>query len=1163
MSIAVSARWRSFSVLVALLMITSPMGIQASAGAESDATGSDLPPPPDGVGPVAVGVDFRGATHDAGDGTGEAPANTGLRTLLIDPPGDPLDDNGVSAQVDNPGAPAGFPYKNTFGWTTQGPDLDRWVRDTEGSIDLEVDMGNMARKADIRGQEDYIMELGYAVIGYWWYDGDGVYDPIPNQNERGVGDDPCPDEPFDIFTVYVNGREIKTFQGHQTNPCAPGTAEISRTFEIVTEGDDPPTWLRIPKNVVTEGKNSVRIVVHDHVLPAYMPYHSKATDGWYVYLASAAIELAAPPWVTNHGWSADWYPAAGNAPWQPTLKNNMKNELRNHFGQDPWRWAHLDGKEPVLMNHYDRKQDFRKSARELRTNVNDHFSDLGFTGKGWLHGHSMGGLVSRYYVESLGGNSKIEKLAQTGSPNLGSWEAHALTYAYWLMYEATDEDYTAKWYWIAPGWPFDCCIEVWRGWRDWWLPYIGAYEHWEGPGRGGDHLADFMLKPPGSNPILAAMNARFPAGGVDYFTVRGDWSVAGGALNFIWAGDGAVGLDSANMNGRIPSRTIDEWHEAIPERVETGRWYARFYTGLNLDSGLPDGAGGNSLSAQASPAEPGPESPEKAITQALITVRAEDVSSGPYQHVVPVGEAGRAIFTVQARPGEGPLGLSLRAPDGSVFTHQADGRNGVTYDELQTGFLRYHLFDVDDAQVGNWRINIDPDDVPPNGGLQLVVGGYGSGSGTMRTYTPRDDYAPGDSITLLAELSNGGPITGATVRATQLAAQGGTNAITLLDDGASGDGAAGDGVYGAIVSAPSAPTTLSYSIVASGPVTRQSNLDVAVSSLVDLTVSNVAGGPASAWGGDEITLTAVLGSAGARAVDGAVQVAFYDGDPEAGGQLLDTVSVTERIPVGGSRTVSLVTVAPTHALDVHVLADTLDLDADLSNNRASATVPFIATPRTVATVTGQAGENGWLLEPATVTLTPSDGSPAPYSATHYQIDGGAVETYAGPFALSEPGAHELRYWSVDQAGNTEPERTIDVKVDLSGPSASWINPRPGNIHVADQRISGPMGQAVVAGIVEVAIQATDVGSGVSEVILTVDGEPRAAASKVGAARFEALWDSSGTSVGDHMLGYIVRDEAGRQTTGQIPVYVAVGRSIQVEKEPADLVARLDPREGAS
>jgi len=65
---------------------------------------------------------------------------------------------------------------------------------------------------------------------------------------------------------------------------------------------------------------------------------------------------------------------------------------------------------------YDFRQDVRISARQLAQVV----EDWGASGPVTLIAHSMGSLVSRYYVDQLGGEKRVERMILLGGPHFGA-----------------------------------------------------------------------------------------------------------------------------------------------------------------------------------------------------------------------------------------------------------------------------------------------------------------------------------------------------------------------------------------------------------------------------------------------------------------------------------------------------------------------------------------------------------------------------------------------------------------------------------------------------------------------------------------------------------------------------------------------------------------------
>jgi hypothetical protein len=53
--------------------------------------------------------------------------------------------------------------------------------------------------------------------------------------------------------------------------------------------------------------------------------------------------------------------------------------------------------------------------------------------------------------------------------------------------------------------------------------------------------------------------------------------------------------------------------------------------------------------------------------------------------------------------------------------------------------------------------------------------------------------------------------------------------------------------------------------------------------------------------------------------------------------------------------------------------------------------------------------------------------------TFYQLDGGVWQTYLEPFTITLDGQHTIQYYSVDNAGNTEPQKNVTCAMDQAKP----------------------------------------------------------------------------------------------------------------------------------
>jgi hypothetical protein len=109
-------------------------------------------------------------------------------------------------------------------------------------------------------------------------------------------------------------------------------------------------------------------------------------------------------------------------------------------------------------------------------------------------------------------------------------------------------------------------------------------------------------------------------------------------------------------------------------------------------------------------------------------------------------------------------------------------------------------------------------------------------------------------------------------------------------------------------------------------------------------------------------------------------------------------------------------------------------------------------------------------------------------ATYYKIDGGSQQTYTGAFSISE-GTHTVAYWSEDNCGNTESQKSATFTVDTSAPTVTLTSPEDGKIYILGNPIMNRiLGTGTLCiGKVPVAADANDgTGSGVSMVMFSFD-----------------------------------------------------------------------------
>ena len=130
-------------------------------------------------------------------------------------------------------------------------------------------------------------------------------------------------------------------------------------------------------------------------------------------------------------------------------------------------------------------------------------------------------------------------------------------------------------------------------------------------------------------------------------------------------------------------------------------------------------------------------------------------------------------------------------------------------------------------------------------------------------------------------------------------------------------------------------------------------------------------------------------------------------------------------------------------------------------------------PTTTATVAPPAGANGWTRGPVDVTLTAHDGDGSGVASIAHSA-GDPIVGSSGTVRVERDGTTTLAYAATDLAGNVEPPSSTTVRIDGTAPAATASAPQapPSGWHRAP---------------VEVAVGASDAGSGVDRLSWRVDG----------------------------------------------------------------------------
>lgn len=106
--------------------------------------------------------------------------------------------------------------------------------------------------------------------------------------------------------------------------------------------------------------------------------------------------------------------------------------------------------------------------------------------------------------------------------------------------------------------------------------------------------------------------------------------------------------------------------------------------------------------------------------------------------------------------------------------------------------------------------------------------------------------------------------------------------------------------------------------------------------------------------------------------------------------------------------------------------------SDKAGNTTNATSsPAVKIDKTAPNTTATAPVN-WNNADVTVTLNAADALSG-VAATFYKLDGGTQQSGTS-VSISAEGMHTLQFWSVDNAGNTEGTKSVQVKIDKTPPT---------------------------------------------------------------------------------------------------------------------------------
>ncbi|MFF8841313.1 OmpL47-type beta-barrel domain-containing protein [Streptomyces sp. NPDC015127] len=191
-------------------------------------------------------------------------------------------------------------------------------------------------------------------------------------------------------------------------------------------------------------------------------------------------------------------------------------------------------------------------------------------------------------------------------------------------------------------------------------------------------------------------------------------------------------------------------------------------------------------------------------------------------------------------------------------------------------------------------------------------------------------------------------------------------------------------------------------------------------------------------------------------------------------------------------------------------------------------------PETSATVSGDKDDQGRYLGMATVTVTASDAGSGVNTIEYALGADGAWQPYTAPVMVHETGTHTVRYRATDKAGNAAAEKKVEFTV-VAPPTDDKAPPETSATVSGDKNSDG-----AYIGRAEVALSATDSGSGVERIEYSLDSGPYLAYST------PVIVDR----VGYHTVLYRATDRAGNTSEAKSVAFsVAEGGGVPAPNCP--------------
>lgn len=455
-----------------------------------------------------------------------------------------------------------------------------------------------------------------------------------------------------------------------------------------------------------------------------------------------------------------------------------------------------------------------------------------------LVGHSMGGLVARYWYEHLhtAADGPIGSISMLGTPNNGVWVAGLASQL-------------CPWYAPVIQLLGSACTAA--NWLNDLLDHVGAPDLNSHAVKDMKPNSPFLKKvlnrnfTPPASPVYRAHAglANTPQGHFTSHSGQNDCFVSEDSV----AGPGGVQGGPFGQNSLYPLFAYsapNALHHAVFNIPLLGSLSGCSEPTLTDDQALVDDMLPDLKVETAGPLTPAPAvaAPVSPSLQDVSTALDAVDQGGQNTHDFTVpGGLTTATFSVSWLYATNPsdLGVTLIRPDGQTVAPTDPDVTSLDTGSATAFYAFSRGFAIASPATGTWQVVVTGTTVPTP--PQPYLATFEAESGVSLDVDVSDDpIQEGQTETITAQLDDNGTLVApTTLAATLLALDGTTTPVTLHDDGLNGDAVAGDHVYSAQIATGSACGTYRVDVTASG-VTSEGTVQRETLDSYDVSVPGLA-----------------------------------------------------------------------------------------------------------------------------------------------------------------------------------------------------------------------------------------------------------------------------------------------------------------------------------